>query len=88
MLAIPFGFFFAVAVKLHYTLDAVFLGRGNEYRISHAKYLLLCSDQTVSEIAGVCGYASQCSFNRNFKEISDITPSKYRKKFAVNTKTE
>ena len=31
MLDIPFGFFFAVAVKLHYALDAEFLGRVNEY---------------------------------------------------------
>ena len=31
MLDIPFGFFFAVAVKLHYALDAVFLGRVNKY---------------------------------------------------------
>ena len=51
----------------------------NEYRISHSQYLLLSSNRTISDIAIECGYDSQCSFNRNFKEITNTTPSEYRK---------
>ena len=56
----------------------------NEYRISHSKYLLLSSDRTISDIAIECGYDSICSFNRNFKEIADTTPSEYRKNNQMN----
>ena len=52
----------------------------NEYRISYAKYLLLTSQSTISQIAGECGYESLCSFNRNFKEQSGITPTAYRER--------
>lgn len=54
----------------------------NEYRVSHAKYLLLTSQNTISQIAGECGYESLCSFNRNFKEQSSMTPTAYREKGA------
>ena len=50
----------------------------NEYRVSHAKYLLMTTHRTVSDIASECGYDSLCSFNRNFKSISGMTPSEYR----------
>ena len=51
----------------------------NEYRVSHAKYLLVTTHRSVSNIATECGYDSLCSFNRNFKQISATTPSEYRK---------
>ena len=50
----------------------------NEYRISHAKYLLFTTNKTVASISAECGYESLCSFNRNFKSISGITPTEYR----------
>ena len=50
----------------------------NEYRISHAKYLLLTTNKTVSDISEECGYESLCSFNRNFKSIAGLTPTEYR----------
>ena len=54
----------------------------NEYRISHAQYLLLTGHETVSSVAGECGYDSLCSFNRNFKEITGMTPTEYRERKA------
>ena len=56
----------------------------NEYRISHAKYLLITSNKNISDIAAECGYESLCSFNRNFKAISGMTPSEYQKKTYEN----
>ena len=59
---------------LHTTFRALL----NEYRISHAKELLMRTDSPVEQIAGECGYESLCSFNRNFKALTDTTPSLYR----------
>ena len=56
----------------------------NEYRVSHAKYLLITSNMTISNIAEECGYESLCSFNRNFKAIAGMTPSEYHKKTEEN----
>lgn len=56
----------------------------NEYRVSHAKYLLITSNMTISNIAEECGYESLCSFNRNFKAIAGMTPSEYHKKAEEN----
>lgn len=58
----------------------------NEYRISHAKYLLMTSEKTISAIAEECGYDSLCSFNRNFKEIAATTPTLYRDSVSDNAK--
>jgi AraC-like DNA-binding protein len=52
----------------------------NEYRISHAQYLLLTGSGTVASVASECGYDSLCSFNRNFKAITGKTPTEYREK--------
>ncbi len=54
----------------------------NEYvnvcRINHATYLLKNRDISVIECASESGYGSLRSFNRNFKDITGITPSEYR----------
>ena len=50
----------------------------NEYRISHAKHLLTTSGFSIANIFYECGYDSLCSFNRNFKALTGITPSEYR----------
>ena len=52
----------------------------NEYRISHARNLLLTGEGTISSVAVECGYDSLCSFNRNFKEITGTTPTEYRER--------
>lgn len=52
----------------------------NEYRVSHAESLLPAGGETIASVAGECGYDSICSFNRNFKAITGMTPTEYRKK--------
>lgn len=50
----------------------------NENRINYSLYLLRNSTSTITEIAYLCGYSSIRSFNRNFRNIMHISPSKYR----------
>ncbi len=69
---------------LQKNLQVTFRTLLNEYRISHAKFLLITSDKTISNIAVECGYESLCSFNRNFKAIAGMTPSEYQKEAEEN----
>lgn len=48
-------------------------------RMENAKYLLLNSDYSISEIAIRCGFNSQTYFNYQFKNSQKITPFSYRK---------
>lgn len=56
-----------------------FLKLVNEYRISHAHYLLSHSELNMTQISEQCGYDSIRSFNRNFIQISGIPPKEYKK---------
>ena len=47
-------------------------------KISHACYLLRNTHESVIEIAAQCGYSSISSFNRNFKNLTDVSPTVYR----------
>lgn len=47
-----------------------------------AKDLLKNSDLSVNDIANEVGYYSVPSFIRKFKEIEQITPGKYKKKYS------
>ena len=47
-------------------------------KISHACYLLRNTHESVIDIAEQCGYASVSSFNRNFKQLTDMSPTQYR----------
>jgi AraC-like DNA-binding protein len=49
-------------------------------RMHTASRLLRDSNKPISELAFVCGYGSQESFNRAFNKFFDISPSKWRKK--------
>ena len=48
------------------------------FRINEACYLLKSTNRTVLDIAYECGFDCLRSFNRNFKSIMGITPTKYR----------
>ncbi|UII32851.1 AraC family transcriptional regulator [Fulvivirga ulvae] len=48
------------------------------YRITSSCKLLINSDLTISEIAYSCGFRDIPYFNRMFKKIKGMTPSKYR----------
>lgn len=55
-----------------------------ELRIEHACQLLLDSKMlTIAAIAERSGFSSLSNFNRKFKKIKKLTPSKYAKKFSV-----
>lgn len=50
----------------------------NRYRVNEAGYILKNTDRTVLQTAYDCGFDSLRSFNRNFKLVTGMTPSKYR----------
>ena len=50
----------------------------NQQRINYAKYQLLNTECDIMNIAYNCGYSSQQTFNRVFKDIVGITPSEFR----------
>ncbi len=56
-----------------------FSGILNEIRIENACRLLHQSNQSISQIALVCGYTSLSNFNRQFKAITGLTPGQYLK---------
>lgn len=59
-------------------LDTTFRALLNEYRISAAKNLIRSTDDSFIKIASACGYDSICSFNRNFRQHTGVSPTEYR----------
>ncbi|MBK1877660.1 helix-turn-helix domain-containing protein [Pelagicoccus mobilis] len=53
----------------------------NELRLSWACNQLLDTDHTVLSISLEAGYTSLTNFNRRFREIKEMTPREYRKRF-------
>ena len=49
-------------------------------RIKQAHEMLIHSEQTIAEIATVCGFSDQFVFSRAFKRFVGISPAHYRKK--------
>ncbi len=50
----------------------------NRYRVEQAGRLLQETDMAISEIAARCGYTSDASFIRVFRQYRGITPGKFR----------
>ena len=50
------------------------------YRVNHAKKLLRTTKMPIAEIALESGFSAINTFNRVFKEVTEKTPSEYRKK--------
>lgn len=50
----------------------------NRYRVEQAGRLLQETDMAISEIAAHCGYTSDASFIRVFRQYRGITPGKFR----------
>jgi AraC-like DNA-binding protein len=50
-----------------------------EMRINRAKTYLFDSALTLTQIAGLCGFASLSYFTQTFRQLTGITPSSYRK---------
>lgn len=52
----------------------------NDIRISHARKLLIESDEkTIAEIAYLCGYKNLSNFNKLFKIKTRLTPKEYKR---------
>ncbi len=56
----------------------------NQYRISHAKRMLL-TGYSVTEACYSCGFESLSYFNRTFRKISGESPSGFRKRYHKKT---
>lgn len=54
-----------------------------DYRIRYGANLLCRTTQTVGEIADTVGYESQSKFSAAFKEIMQISPLDYRRRYQV-----
>ena len=52
-----------------------------DMKIDYAKDLLETTDLSLSEISDICGYNNEVHFYRQFKEMNNVTPAKYRKHF-------
>ena len=70
---------FAKTMKLVFGLTPTqFISKG---RLGKATHLLLHSDQTISEIAQVCGYFDHSAFSRAFKKATGSTPQAFRRQW-------
>jgi len=52
----------------------------NEIKVAHACELLLNIDLSVTAIGFNCGFNSLTNFNRQFKQVMQLTPGEYRKR--------
>jgi len=50
-----------------------------EFRIGHAKKLLLHTDLSVTQVCFEIGFNNLANFNRHFKKSTNLTPKNYRK---------
>lgn len=60
------------------TLNKSFIEYLTELKIEHAKKLLLSTNISATEIAFACGFDSLSSFYRNFKKITNMSPSAFK----------
>jgi AraC family transcriptional regulator len=47
-------------------------------RVERAKWLLLCSQKSLSEIAGDCGFSDQPHMTRVFRALTGTSPARWR----------
>lgn len=59
--------------------DMTYLQALQKKRIEKAVMLLDTGKYTVGEICSMCGYVSQLTFRRNFKTVTKVNPSHYKK---------
>lgn len=50
-----------------------------QMRIDHAKYILETTSLSIEQVAEISGYTNEVHFFRQFKQITGMTPTKYRK---------
>lgn len=49
-----------------------------DYKINKSKFLLLCTEQSITDIAYGCGFQSLHYYSRYFKKIEGVSPQMYR----------
>lgn len=64
--------------KFHECMNMPFKTYVKLFMITRAKEMLLSEDKNMEEIAYDCGFGSIVTFNRSFKEVVGMTPSKYK----------
>lgn len=52
-----------------------------EKRIEEAKYLLITTDHSLSQLSQILGFSSLSYFSQSFKRIAKISPIEFRKRF-------
>jgi AraC-like DNA-binding protein len=57
----------------------------NELRIGHACKLLLDDELSITSIAFECGYQNLTNFNKFFKRITGLTPSRYKRNLSLSS---
>lgn len=76
---------YAYVSKLFYSYtNLTFTTYINRYRLTQATYLLLNTEEAISDIAQKCGYKTLRTFNRNFKELKNVSPTVYREENKVS----
>ena len=54
-------------------------------RLGEAQTLLISTDLTISDIAGLVGFETQSYFNSQFTKHVGIPPKKYRENYVIQT---
>ena len=62
------------------TLRVNFVSFVNSFRINKAKHLLQRSDMKMSDVVAACGFGSQRTFNRVFRDFVGMPPGEFRGK--------
>lgn len=57
----------------------------NRYRVNRSIYYLYATDETVLSVAGLSGFASITSYNRNFLKYVGVSPTQWRRNAASRT---
>ncbi len=50
-------------------------------RMANAKQMLAETDYSIGEIVEKCGFSDNSNFSRTFKNLTDLSPSDFRKKY-------
>jgi AraC family transcriptional regulator len=56
-------------------------------RIERAKALMISTDQQLSEIAIICGFADQSHFNRSFRKAIGVSPGRWRRTIQMRARS-
>jgi len=70
-----------VSHSLKKNLHITFLEARNNIRISYAKYLLRFKKMSIYMVGFECGFNSELTFKRVFKQLTNMTPQQFRKKY-------